>query len=132
MLLDSYWYFLVGDQGFFQHVTGEISIQILFLLKFFSGNSQKPVLSQNNLAILPYSPSPIHCSHPTYLTRLDTAYQSIQFDATPCYPCHPFEYVFLYRFQVQTLFKTHFPHGHTPHVPCTTWNRLIRNHLLDG
>lgn len=117
MLLDLHWHFFGWRSGLFQHVTGEISIQILLLLEFFSGNSEKAVLSQNNLATISYSPSPIHCSHATYLSRLDIAYQSSWFDAAPCCPCHPCEYVFLYRPQAQTLFKTHFPQGHNTSCP---------------
>ena len=48
-------------------------------LRIFYGKTYKPLLSQNNLATLSYSLWRIHCSHFTYLTHLDTTYQSSQF-----------------------------------------------------
>ena len=59
----------------------------------FSGKSQKPLLSQNNLATLFNSNTLVHCSYIANSTCIDTAYLSSLADATFTfsYPFYTFE-----------------------------------------
>ena len=96
----------------------------------------KILLSQNNIAVLPWSISTISCSHITYLTSFDTAYPSSQSDTTTrlCCLCNTL-YVFLHKSHFHILFATHLPRDHN--IPCAHThirmdhvNRLIPNQSL--
>ena len=87
-------------------------------LQKFIGKSQKPLLNQNNLSpSLTFSL--LQCSHITYLTHQDTAYQSSELDiiTSLCHVSYISEYIYLHIFRVNILLKRHLSRGHRISCP---------------
>ena len=71
------------------------------------------IIKPKQLSCLSYRLSLIRCSHVTYLTHLDTVYQSSHFIYHHLYS---FEHVYLHTFYVKSLLKSYLSCHHI--IPC--------------